>query len=54
MDVTWIWPAPASILPLMTEPNGGTLLRLAASTSDPTGGNPAGVWIGAALDPSVR
>ena len=25
---------------------GGTLLRLAAFTTDPTGGNPAGVWIG--------
>jgi PhzF family phenazine biosynthesis protein len=27
----------------------GTLLRLAAFTADPRGGNPAGVWIGAAL-----
>ena len=25
---------------------GGTLLRLAAFTTDPAGGNPAGVWIG--------
>jgi PhzF family phenazine biosynthesis protein len=32
----------------LTDP-GGTLLRLAAFTSEPTGGNPAGVWIGAAL-----
>ena len=28
---------------------GGTLLRLAAFTTDPSGGNPAGVWIGEAL-----
>src|SRR5207342_995153 len=27
----------------------GTLLRLAAFTTDPSGGNPAGVWIGEAL-----
>jgi PhzF family phenazine biosynthesis protein len=27
----------------------GTLLRLAAFTTDPTGGNPAGVWFGGAL-----
>jgi PhzF family phenazine biosynthesis protein len=27
----------------------GTLLRLAAFTTDPRGGNPAGVWIGSAL-----
>jgi PhzF family phenazine biosynthesis protein len=27
----------------------GTLLRLAAFTTDPSGGNPAGVWIGDAL-----
>ena len=38
----------------MTEPRRsgattGTLLRLAAFTTDPSGGNPAGVWIGAAL-----
>jgi len=32
----------------MTEVAGGTLLRLAAFTTDPTGGNPAGVWIGEA------
>jgi PhzF family phenazine biosynthesis protein len=30
----------------MTEVAGGTLLRLAAFTTDPSGGNPAGVWIG--------
>jgi PhzF family phenazine biosynthesis protein len=29
----------------------GTLLRLAAFTADPRGGNPAGVWIGDALPP---
>jgi PhzF family phenazine biosynthesis protein len=29
----------------------GTLLRLAAFTTEPAGGNPAGVWIGAALPP---
>ena len=29
----------------------GTLLRLAAFTADPRGGNPAGVWIGDALLP---
>jgi PhzF family phenazine biosynthesis protein len=42
----------------MTEPmsgqpgasvGGGTLLRLAAFTTDPSGGNPAGVWIGEVL-----
>ncbi len=36
----------------MIEPVGampGTLLRLAAFTTDPAGGNPAGVWIGEAL-----
>ena len=27
----------------------GTLLRLAAFTTDPSGGNPAGVWIGEVL-----
>ena len=32
----------------MTESAGGTLLRLAAFTTDPAGGNPAGVWIGQA------
>jgi PhzF family phenazine biosynthesis protein len=30
----------------------GTLLRLAAFTTDPAGGNPAGVWIGEALPPA--
>jgi PhzF family phenazine biosynthesis protein len=30
---------------------GGDLLRLAAFTDDPAGGNPAGVWIGRALPP---
>ena len=29
----------------------GSLLRLAAFTTDPAGGNPAGVWIGDALPP---
>ena len=29
----------------------GTLLRLAAFTTDPAGGNPAGVWIGDVLPP---
>jgi hypothetical protein len=33
----------------MIESPEGTLLRLAAFTTDPSGGNPAGVWIGAAL-----
>jgi PhzF family phenazine biosynthesis protein len=34
----------------MTDPvASGTLYRLAAFTTDPAGGNPAGVWIGAAL-----
>jgi PhzF family phenazine biosynthesis protein len=33
----------------MTSP---TLLRLAAFTTDPTGGNPAGVWIGDRLPPA--
>ena len=33
----------------MTEARIGTLLRLAAFTTDPNGGNPAGVWIGEAL-----
>ena len=32
----------------------GTLLRLAAFTTDPAGGNPAGVWLGDALpDPAA-
>ncbi len=30
-------------------PASGTLLRLAAFTTDPAGGNPAGVWIGRSL-----
>ncbi len=30
----------------MTDVGSGTLLRLAAFTTDPAGGNPAGVWIG--------
>jgi PhzF family phenazine biosynthesis protein len=30
---------------------GGTLLRLAAFTTDPSGGNPAGVWIGEVMPP---
>lgn len=33
----------------MSELIAGTLLRLAAFTTDPSGGNPAGVWIGDAL-----
>jgi len=33
----------------MADPVDATLLRLAAFTTDPRGGNPAGVWIGAAL-----
>lgn len=33
----------------MTDPSDGTLLRLAAFTTDPAGGNPAGVWIGTAF-----
>jgi PhzF family phenazine biosynthesis protein len=35
----------------MIEPAGATLLRLAAFTTDPAGGNPAGLWIGAAHPP---
>ena len=31
------------------DPVRGTLLRLAAFTTDPRGGNPAGVWIGDSL-----
>jgi PhzF family phenazine biosynthesis protein len=34
------------------EISGGTLLRLSAFTTDPTGGNPAGVWIGGELPPA--
>ncbi len=37
----------------MIEPGSGTLLRLAAFTTDPSGGNPAGVWIGDALPPDA-
>jgi PhzF family phenazine biosynthesis protein len=33
----------------MTTVAGGTLIRLAAFSTDPRGGNPAGVWIGDAL-----
>ena len=33
----------------MADPVRGTLLRLAAFTTDPRGGNPAGVWLGDAL-----
>jgi PhzF family phenazine biosynthesis protein len=33
-------------------PTPGELLRLAAFTSDPAGGNPAGVWIGDVLPPA--
>ncbi len=33
----------------MPDPVRGTLLRLAAFTTDPRGGNPAGVWIGDAF-----
>jgi PhzF family phenazine biosynthesis protein len=40
-------PSPAGV----PEPMTGTLLRLAAFTTDPAGGNPAGVWIGDALPP---
>jgi PhzF family phenazine biosynthesis protein len=36
----------------MIDPAGGTLLRLAAFSADPAGGNPAGVWIGEALPPA--
>jgi len=34
------------------DPTPGTLLRLAAFTADPAGGNPAGVWIGDVLPPA--
>ena len=33
----------------VADPADATLLRLAAFTTDPRGGNPAGVWIGPAL-----
>lgn len=36
----------------MSEPTPGSLLRLAAFTTDPAGGNPAGVWIGNELPPA--
>ncbi len=36
----------------MSTSTGGTLLRLAAFTADPAGGNPAGVWIGDELPPA--
>ena len=36
----------------MTDSTPGTLLRLAAFTTDPAGGNPAGVWIGDGLPPA--
>ncbi len=35
----------------MADVTPGTLLRLAAFTADPAGGNPAGVWIGDVLPP---
>ncbi|MEP6637888.1 MAG: PhzF family phenazine biosynthesis isomerase [Chloroflexota bacterium] len=35
--------------PAAAIPADGTLLRLAAFTTDPRGGNPAGVWIGRSL-----
>lgn len=38
----------------MIEPANGILLRLAAFTTDPNGGNPAGVWIGAVLPPDAE
>ena len=38
----------------MTEPGSATLLRLAAFTTDPRGGNPAGVWIGGTLPPETE
>jgi len=37
----------------MREPST-TLLRLAAFTTDPSGGNPAGVWIGASFPPDAE
>jgi PhzF family phenazine biosynthesis protein len=36
----------------VSAPTPGTLLRLAAFTTDPAGGNPAGVWIGDQLPPA--
>jgi PhzF family phenazine biosynthesis protein len=38
----------------VTDVTSGTLLRLAAFTTDPAGGNPAGVWIGDALPPPAE
>lgn len=35
-------------------PAAGTLLRLSAFTTDPAGGNPAGVWIGPTLPDDAR
>lgn len=38
----------------MSQPSTGTLLRLAAFTTDPNGGNPAGVWIGGSMPPEAE
>ncbi|HEY8637046.1 MAG TPA: PhzF family phenazine biosynthesis isomerase [Candidatus Limnocylindrales bacterium] len=38
----------------MVDATPGTLLRLAAFTTDPSGGNPAGVWIGDRLPPDAE
>jgi PhzF family phenazine biosynthesis protein len=38
----------------VAESTPGELLRLAAFTTDPAGGNPAGVWIGTALPPDAE
>jgi len=38
----------------MPDATTGTLLRLAAFTTDPSGGNPAGVWIGATFPPDAE
>ncbi len=38
----------------MADSTPGTLLRLAAFTTDPSGGNPAGVWIGDRLPPDAE
>jgi PhzF family phenazine biosynthesis protein len=38
----------------MPDRQPGTLLRLAAFTTDPAGGNPAGVWIGDAMPPDAE
>jgi PhzF family phenazine biosynthesis protein len=35
----------------MVQETAGTLLRLAAFATDPSGGNPAGVWLGESLPP---